>query len=137
MKKKVKNSGRSQSPAQTQNPQKAHPHPPRGGGGGGWWPKMLKFGANPPTHPYTHPRPPPQGGGVFCPRSNSLVRGPTQGAFIRRTTAGPGLSTKTICSTHGITHYWTSVTAECLATHKPTSQFLGASIADLAIYIYI
>ena len=30
--KKMKNSGRSQSPAQTQNPQKAHPHP-RGGGG--------------------------------------------------------------------------------------------------------
>ena len=58
--KKVKNSDRSQSPAQTQIPKKAHPHP---GGGGAWWPKMLKFGAKPPTHLYTHPPPPPGGGG--------------------------------------------------------------------------
>ena len=33
---------------------------------------MLKFGANPPTHLYTHP-PPPRGGGVFRPLSNSLA----------------------------------------------------------------
>ena len=48
-KKKLKKSEKFQSRAHTQDPQKGHPHP--WGGRGAWWPKMLKFAANPPTHP--------------------------------------------------------------------------------------
>ena len=65
-------------PCLNPNPKESAPAP-RGGGGGAWWPKMLKFGANPPTHPSLHPStlppPPPPGGGVFWPLSNSLIRG--------------------------------------------------------------
>ena len=41
-------------------PTQPYPPPPRGGGA--WWPKMLKFGAKPPTHLYTPP--PPRGGDI-------------------------------------------------------------------------
>ena len=51
-------SNKSQNPSQTPDPKNAHP---RGGGGGGaWWPKMLEFGANPPTHLCTQAPPPPK-----------------------------------------------------------------------------
>ena len=43
-------SNKSQNPSQTQDQQKHTPTPPPPRGGGGWWPKMLEFGANPPSH---------------------------------------------------------------------------------------
>ena len=52
-------------PCTNPKPPKSAPAPP-GGGGGAWWPKILKFGANPPTHPYTHPPTPPGGVGYFA-----------------------------------------------------------------------